>query len=52
MSLGERRERWTSMMDVLEKHTVNDWWKNFVAALSTAEPAPVAEMAGDLGATG
>ena len=33
MSLGERRERWGAMMDVLRRHTVGDWWKSFVGTL-------------------
>ncbi|WP_299560831.1 alpha,alpha-trehalose-phosphate synthase (UDP-forming) [Enterovirga sp.] len=52
MPLGERRERWRSMMDVLERHTVNDWWRGFLNALQTA-PAPAAGVTdGQVGATG
>lgn len=56
MSLGERRERWQTMMTVLENHTVNDWWKSFVGKLQSvpeqAEGVGSAETAGSIGATG
>ena len=38
MSLGERRERWRAMMDVLEVHTVGAWWRSFLKELGMAEP--------------
>ena len=44
MSLGERRERWASMMDVLERHDVNDWWRSFVGALAAV---PVGDAVAD-----
>ncbi|WP_375458175.1 alpha,alpha-trehalose-phosphate synthase (UDP-forming) [uncultured Enterovirga sp.] len=50
MSLGERRERWRSMMDVLERHTVNDWWRGFV---DTLQALPGDSDSGEqVGATG
>lgn len=51
MSLGERRERWRAMMDVLERHTVNDWWKSFVSELSGLPTGQVV-AAQEIGATG
>lgn len=35
MSLGERRERWRAMMDVVEREDVVHWRKQFVAALES-----------------
>ena len=34
MSLGERRERWSSMMARLDAVTVGDWWRGFVGVLA------------------
>ena len=51
MSLGERRERWRAMMDVLERHTVSDWWQSFVTELGDL-PTGQAVAAQELGATG
>ena len=35
MSLGERRERWRAMMDVLEVNTVSAWWRSYLDELGT-----------------
>lgn len=51
MSRAERRGRWQDMMDVLEKHTVNDWWQSFLGALSASGIA-AGSGSGSLGATG
>ena len=51
MSLGERRDRWRAMMDVLERHTVSDWWKGFLKVLRPDEAAAVAAVGRDIGAT-
>lgn len=37
MSLGERRERWQSMMTRLETSTVGTWWRGFIAQLAESE---------------
>jgi trehalose 6-phosphate synthase len=34
MSVEERRQRWGAMMAHLETHTVGDWWRGFIEALS------------------
>jgi trehalose 6-phosphate synthase len=37
MPLGERIERWQSMMATLEQNDITAWRENFVAALAQAE---------------
>jgi trehalose 6-phosphate synthase len=39
MTLHERRERWTSMMAVIERASIHDWYSRFMAALSAVAPA-------------
>src|SRR5262249_6310881 len=39
MELGERRERWESMMAVLQRDNVDHWFKDFLGALAAARPA-------------
>ena len=34
MPLGERKERWTSMMRVLERNDITAWRESFVRALA------------------
>jgi trehalose 6-phosphate synthase len=41
MSIEERKERWRSMMDVLESNNVEDWSKNFLDVLTEDQPQPV-----------
>jgi trehalose 6-phosphate synthase len=36
MPLDERRERWASMMAVIEKASIHDWYSRFMAAFSAA----------------
>src|SRR5262252_7247308 len=36
MPLGERKERWTGMMNVLKRNNITAWRESFVRALSTA----------------
>ena len=36
MSLGERKERWTSMMTTIERKDINAWRKSFIDALSAS----------------
>lgn len=43
MSLGERRERWLAMMDVLDRRTVGEWWRGFLAALEDTGGADAPE---------
>jgi trehalose 6-phosphate synthase len=38
MPLEERRERWTSMMAVIEGTSIHDWYAQFMAAFSAAAP--------------
>jgi trehalose 6-phosphate synthase len=38
MPLGERKERWTAMMKVLERNDITAWRENFVRALSQTSP--------------
>ena len=52
MSLGERRERWRAMMDVLERHDVGSWWRSFVDVLATEPSRAAGSSSGILGATG
>jgi len=40
MSCEERRERWTAMMKTLEASSLQDWFSDFVDALSTAPAQP------------
>jgi trehalose 6-phosphate synthase len=37
MPLGERKERWTAMMKVLERNSITAWRESFVRALSAAK---------------
>jgi len=37
MPLGERRERWTAMMNVLERNDITAWRESFVRALSATD---------------
>jgi trehalose 6-phosphate synthase len=37
MPLGERKERWTAMMKVLERNDITAWRESFVRALSATE---------------
>ena len=36
MPLDERRERWRTMMDGLERHDINAWRRNYLGALAAA----------------
>jgi trehalose 6-phosphate synthase len=36
MSLGERKERWRSMMDTLERHDINAWRRTYLETLAAA----------------
>jgi trehalose 6-phosphate synthase len=40
MPLGERKERWTAMMKVLERNDITAWRESFVHALSATEARP------------
>ena len=40
MPLGERKERWTAMMEVLERNDITAWRENFVRALSATDRRP------------
>jgi trehalose 6-phosphate synthase len=40
MSLEERRERWESMVSTLRSSSVQDWFADFLQALSSVERAP------------
>ncbi len=51
MPLGERRERWRAMMDVLERHSVNHWWRSFVETLASSPPEEEAQAVASVGAT-
>ena len=47
MPLGERKERWASMMQGLEEQTASRWAENFLAELAeqdVAEPPPAVEF--------
>jgi trehalose 6-phosphate synthase len=37
MSLGERKERWTAMMNLLERNDITAWRESFVQALSATD---------------
>jgi trehalose 6-phosphate synthase len=37
MPLGERKERWTAMMQVLERNDITAWRESFVRALSASD---------------
>ena len=41
MPLGERKERWTAMMEVLERNDITAWRESFVRALSATDRAAV-----------
>ena len=45
MSILERRERWSAMMAKLRRHTIHQWFADFLAALEDAprRDAPVAD---------
>jgi trehalose 6-phosphate synthase len=50
MDLEERRQRWRSMMTILERDDLAAWRERFVAALAgSAPPAPLRRIAGALG---
>ena len=59
MPLGERKERWTAMMKVLERNDITAWRESFVRALTAAARRMVSVRAeraatwlvGDIGAT-
>ena len=59
MPLGERKERWTAMMKVLERNDITAWRERFVRALTatatgmvnSAPGAPETWLVGDIGAT-
>jgi trehalose 6-phosphate synthase len=38
MAVGERRERWNAMMDVLRANTIDNWTANFLKALRGTRP--------------
>jgi trehalose 6-phosphate synthase len=38
MPIGERKERWTAMMKVLQRNDITAWRENFVRALSQTNP--------------
>jgi trehalose 6-phosphate synthase len=40
MTLEERRERWSSMMAVIEKANIHDWYSQFMKALASTAPTP------------
>jgi trehalose 6-phosphate synthase len=40
MPLGERKERWTAMMKVLERNDITAWREGFVGALSATDSQP------------
>jgi trehalose 6-phosphate synthase len=37
MPLGERKERWTAMMKVIERNDITAWRESFVGALSASD---------------
>ena len=37
MPLGERKERWTAMMSVLERNDITAWRERFVRALTATD---------------
>ena len=37
MPLGERKERWTAMMKVIERNDITAWRESFVCALSASD---------------
>jgi trehalose 6-phosphate synthase len=39
MPLGERIERWQSMITVLRRNSISAWRENFVQALAEAAPS-------------
>lgn len=49
MPLEERCARWRSMMDVLEAHTVGDWWRGFLSTLAVDGAAAASEASGTTG---
>jgi trehalose 6-phosphate synthase len=40
MNVGERQQRWRSMMDVLRQHDLTAWRERFVKALAASAPTP------------
>jgi trehalose-6-phosphate synthase len=36
MSLGERKERWTSMMNTIQRNDIKAWRESFIDALSAS----------------
>jgi trehalose 6-phosphate synthase len=42
MSREERCARWQNMMDVLLRHSIHAWFADFMQALKTARPSPLA----------
>lgn len=47
MPLGERRERWETMMARLEANTVEDWCRTFLDALAEDDPGAPLGLTGD-----
>ena len=37
MPLGERKERWTAMMQILERNDITAWRESFVRALTATD---------------
>jgi trehalose 6-phosphate synthase len=52
MSREERCTRWQNMMDVLLRHSIHAWFAEFMQALKTSRPSPLAPAKVLLPATG
>jgi trehalose 6-phosphate synthase len=51
MSREERCSRWQNMMDVLLRHSIHAWFADFMQALKTLHPSPLAPARVSLPAT-
>jgi trehalose 6-phosphate synthase len=49
MPLNERRERWETMMSVLERTNVDAWFSDFMTSLAKSERLPQIEPSREIG---